>query len=249
SWSNAASLPWLERMELLSGCLPPDIHLTAQIHDYGTVDVGSSVAWGLIVANVGCQNLVINSITSNHNDFVVIPRSFPQTISPNDSIDVAITFAPSTIGTITGQLTVNSNDPDEGTLSVSLSGYGVAPVGESWWVTTTFTPSSIGLIEVTLTVISNDPDEPTVDINLSGTGVAAIASVPNVCATPGETTVVSIDVDNQTLKDTPVAQLLLELIFDDSLLVVANVEPTIRTSNMSIFDWDVPTPGQLTIQI
>lgn len=76
-----------------------------------------------------------------------------------------------------------------------------------------------------------------------------VASVPHVCAAPGGTAGVSITMDNETRIETPIDSVWIELNFDDSLLSVIQVEATPRTETLSMFEWDVPSPGTLAVHI
>jgi PKD repeat protein len=104
----------------------PEIQLSATSHDYGSVLVGSSSDWKyLTISNVGTEKLIVSSVASDNPDFTVISPAFPQDINPGESRDVEVRFSPSSAGAITGNLTVNSNDADEPSLNISLSGTGV----------------------------------------------------------------------------------------------------------------------------
>ena len=103
-----------------------DIQLSAVQHDYRFVMLESSADWVLDIENTGSTTLTVQSITSNNTDFVITsPASFPELVSPGDHLYVVVTFTPSTLGAITGMLSIQSNDPDESLLEVSLSGRGV----------------------------------------------------------------------------------------------------------------------------
>jgi len=103
----------------------PDIDVSPTSHDFGTVDVGNHQDWsGLTISNTGTDTLTVSSIASDNSDFSVISPSFPQDITAGNSINVTVRFAPSSVGLISGQLTINSNDPDENPVYVDLSGTG-----------------------------------------------------------------------------------------------------------------------------
>ncbi|UCE17403.1 MAG: choice-of-anchor D domain-containing protein [Gemmatimonadota bacterium] len=123
------------RTVLLSGTgLPisgegPDISISANSYDYGTVVMGTSEDWIVQIYNMGVADLVVSSITSNNADFDVVYPPFPQTIPPSGHVGVVLSFSPSSATYITGTLTIFSNDPDEGTVSVYLSGSGIPGEG------------------------------------------------------------------------------------------------------------------------
>ncbi|MFQ6093819.1 MAG: choice-of-anchor D domain-containing protein, partial [bacterium] len=105
----------------------PDIALSSNSHDFGDVLVDSSSSWLFTISNVGNADLAVDSVTSDHPNFVVASPAFPQTVAPDDSISAEVIFTPSTTGLKTGSLTLFSDDPDEGTVNISLSGRGVVP--------------------------------------------------------------------------------------------------------------------------
>lgn len=107
----------------------PDISLSALSYDYGTVTLGSTKDWVVQVYNMGTDDLEVTSIVSDNSDFTVSYPSFPQTIPPSGHVGVVVTFAPSSATYITGALTIHSNDPDEASVSVFLSGSGVPGEG------------------------------------------------------------------------------------------------------------------------
>jgi plastocyanin len=102
-----------------------EIHLSATSHDYGSVVVGNSSDWTLTISNQGTEALTVNSVVSGNPDFTVISPTFPQGVNAGTSIVVVVRFSPSAGGAISGNLTINSNDADEPSLNVSLSGTGI----------------------------------------------------------------------------------------------------------------------------
>jgi Tol biopolymer transport system component/formylglycine-generating enzyme required for sulfatase activity len=80
--------------------------------------VGNSdrVTWG--ISNDGNADLVVSSITFSSGDFSVSPSSF--TVPPGQTIDLAVEWSPSTAGAASATMTIESNDPDEGTISLPL---------------------------------------------------------------------------------------------------------------------------------
>jgi hypothetical protein len=92
---------------------------------YGPTFIGVSRTLELVVANEGPLTLNVHSATSDHPEFVVSPTAL--TVAPGGETTLQIVYSPSTVGAVDGILTLVSDDPDEGTVSVSLSGVGVIP--------------------------------------------------------------------------------------------------------------------------
>ncbi|UCE20328.1 MAG: choice-of-anchor D domain-containing protein [Gemmatimonadota bacterium] len=105
----------------------PKVEVSARSYDFGNVLVGSSSAWNVTLSNVGTADLVIESVVSSHSNFLVADAQFPRTIPPGGSIIQTVLFTPSSLGLIAGNLTVNTNDPDESVLLIALNGIGVKP--------------------------------------------------------------------------------------------------------------------------
>ncbi|UCE19656.1 MAG: choice-of-anchor D domain-containing protein, partial [Gemmatimonadota bacterium] len=106
----------------------PDIDLSATIHNYGTLTVGDSLDWVLTIFNVGNDTLFVDSARVDGPQFHIESPAFPDTVTPTppkDSISVTLWFFPSDTGLVTGSLFVFSDDPDEETLTVVLSGTGI----------------------------------------------------------------------------------------------------------------------------
>ncbi|UCE20327.1 MAG: choice-of-anchor D domain-containing protein [Gemmatimonadota bacterium] len=105
--------------------LEPDIDLSATSHDYNGIPLGQSANWILTVFNVGTGELTVNDIVSSNAAFHVDITSF--VVMPSGSRNVTVTLTPPMEGSVSGQLTIYSNDPDEPTVSVMLNGAGLTP--------------------------------------------------------------------------------------------------------------------------
>jgi hypothetical protein len=105
----------------------PDIAVSEDSLNYGSLFVGASVTDTLIVSNEGTDSLFVSNISSDNTDFTVDITNF--SLVPGSNQRILVTFAPSAIGNRTAILTIESNDPDESVITVFLQGEGlVAPV-------------------------------------------------------------------------------------------------------------------------
>ncbi|MFH1756137.1 MAG: choice-of-anchor D domain-containing protein [Candidatus Latescibacterota bacterium] len=102
-----------------------DIAVSDTTLDFGKVIIETSFLDTLMVVNVGTDTLTVSEISTDHMDFSVEPASL--NLVPGDSLPVAVTFTPSSLGILSGTLTIISDDPDEDTLLVTLQGEGVEP--------------------------------------------------------------------------------------------------------------------------
>ena len=109
----------------LAGTGTPAINVPVTSHDYGNVTVGTTSTWNCQVQNTGTANLTITSIGIPTGQPITTTFSTPQTVTPGNSVNVPLTYAPTTPGALNTQVSINSNDPISPTVNVSLSGNGV----------------------------------------------------------------------------------------------------------------------------
>jgi len=110
----------------LSGnSVEPDIDVSPASLDFGTVDVGLSKTLSLTISNTGNADLTVSSITTE-TPFTISESPF--TLQPGSSKTITVKFTPQSGGSFTKQLVIISNDPDEGSLTVNLTGTGNAVV-------------------------------------------------------------------------------------------------------------------------
>ncbi|RMI03425.1 MAG: choice-of-anchor D domain-containing protein, partial [Calditrichaeota bacterium] len=104
----------------------PDIDVSPPVVQFpDSVFVGTSVTQTISVANNGNLALDVTNITSDNPVFSASPTSF--TVPPYSSMDVDVTFTPDAPGSHSGTLSIESNDPDEPTFTVPVSGDAVNP--------------------------------------------------------------------------------------------------------------------------
>jgi len=103
----------------------PDIVLSETLLDYGAVFIGETPVQMVAVSNEGTDELVVTSVTADNGDFTPAVTAFD--LDPGQSQPIAVTFAPSSLGAITGTLTIVSNDPSEPNATVALLGEGLDP--------------------------------------------------------------------------------------------------------------------------
>jgi hypothetical protein len=91
---------------------------------FGSVAIGTTNTQTLTVSNPGNRNLVISQAVVNGPGFSLSGLSVPFTITPGQSVTVAVGFTPSTGGSsLSGTLTLVSNAPTT-PLAIPLSGKG-----------------------------------------------------------------------------------------------------------------------------
>ncbi|MEM6325603.1 MAG: choice-of-anchor D domain-containing protein [Bacteroidota bacterium] len=148
----------------------PEIDVTPLTLDFGGVDVGSTADLMVTVSNAGDADLIITGATEDGDAFS-IASALPGPIAPGGSAMITIRFAPAAIGPAAATLTITSNDADEGSVEVALSGTGqdvIVPMPEI-----NVTPSSIDFGTVT----TGQSAQRTVTITNEGDGDLTIAGI------------------------------------------------------------------------
>jgi hypothetical protein len=103
----------------------PDVEVTPLALDFGITFIGASPALVVSVSNVGSDLLTVMSVAADHSDYSVDPVSF--VVAAGDTREVVVTFAPTTPGPVSADLSIESDDPDEPIVVVSLTGEGAEP--------------------------------------------------------------------------------------------------------------------------
>jgi len=104
------------------------IGVSATTIDFGSVTPGTSSSRNLTISNTGSAALVVSSLATSA-PFTVGTSSIAS-IAPGASSTVSVTFAPAAVGAVSRTLTIASNDPARGTVTVTLNGTGsAAPSG------------------------------------------------------------------------------------------------------------------------
>ncbi len=103
-----------------------------------------STAMPVVVENTGDETLVVSQPS--------LPANAPFAVSPNAAFNVLpgqqttlmVTFRPIAESTATPNLTLTTNDPDEPTVTIALSGRGVKPIVELSQPSVAFGPQRVG---------------------------------------------------------------------------------------------------------
>lgn len=159
--------------------LPPDINVTDSISpadnlqiDFGEVQNGSSSTEVIItLANQGHQSLTVSNVVVNGAEASLFSIDFSAGAAPCNGLSIVIaggqnctlgvTFAPQSVGAKSASVDISSDDPDEGTINVTLSGTGISPPADD-----TPAPASGGC-----TLSSNRPFDPLIPLMI---GVALL---------------------------------------------------------------------------
>jgi len=145
----------------------PDIAISADTLDCGTVYSDSSVTDTLVILNIGTDALTVSSISSDNSDYTIDTTNF--ILGPAENQEVLVTFSPSTAGTIIGNLTIISDDPNESTVNVALLGECKEPPDISVFLDfLSDTLSSGQMSNHTLTIYNMGESDLNFDISING---------------------------------------------------------------------------------
>ena len=91
---------------------------------FGNVVVGSSATLSTTISNSGAAVCNVDLNQGGSNDFAIVGATLFN-VAPGGSQSVDVTYTPGAAGADTGNIAVNSNDPDTPTVNVTLTGTGV----------------------------------------------------------------------------------------------------------------------------
>lgn len=90
---------------------------------FDPVIVGYDITVGASITNIGFGPCTLSDTSADIDDFTV-HFDGPVTLQPEESFNFSVTFAPQSVGTISGTLTIES---DKGNVTAGLTGTGIAP--------------------------------------------------------------------------------------------------------------------------
>ena len=103
---------------------PPDIEISGDL-SFGTLCVSENNERTIQVCNVGVLNtLVVTSASLNPecDDFEIVGNPFPADVSHDFCIPLTVKYTPTEAGVHSCTLTIDSNDPDEPSVSIDVTG-------------------------------------------------------------------------------------------------------------------------------
>ena len=129
--ASNASNPTLTIALSGSGTAAPagTIAANSTIVNFGSTEVGSTATQN-ITLSVSGASVTVSSAHASGAGFTVVQPMLPATLSPGQSLVLAVQFAPQTVGQLSGSLVIASNASNP-TLTVTLSGSGIAAPAHS----------------------------------------------------------------------------------------------------------------------
>ncbi len=145
-----------------------DLDVNPSEINFGSVDTGEIKTTNVTLCNLGIPYLTVDAISAPNEPFslTTVPP-LPATLGQGNCIEFAVTFAPTAPGDFTDNVTITSNDPDEPSFNIPLSGTGISPADIS------ITPLNINFGDVLL----GDPKTTNVTITNEGTLDLTVISI------------------------------------------------------------------------
>jgi Abnormal spindle-like microcephaly-assoc'd, ASPM-SPD-2-Hydin/Protein of unknown function (DUF1573) len=185
---DPTSSPVILNLTATAITMQPQISLSAQAVNFGTVSVGSTGTSSLSLSNTGATDLTVSVVSVTGAEFGVSGITTPKTISAGQSVAVSLSYRPAAGSGSTGSLSITSNDPTNPTATVALAGTGTTKALGQLSAST----SSLNLGNV------NTGSHAAQNIILNNTGnatvnISSIQVVGNGFAVSGMTTPATID--------------------------------------------------------
>ena len=112
----------------------PQISLAPASVSFGNVTLASANTQTIKLTNSGTTSLTVSQDPVSGSGFSSSGLSLPLTLSPGQSTNFSVAFAPSAVGSVSGSVSIVSNAANSPT-SLALSGTGVAPTPPSVAIT------------------------------------------------------------------------------------------------------------------
>ena len=112
-----------------TGVAPGALGASPTSLSFGSVTVGSNQTLSETVTNTGGTSVTISQVGISGSGFSLSGITAPVTLTAGQSASFTVTFTPTAAGSASGTITLTSNATNP-TLTIPLSGTGVAPVGQ-----------------------------------------------------------------------------------------------------------------------
>jgi hypothetical protein len=104
----------------------PQLALSASSLSFGSVTVNTATTQALTLMSTGTSPVTVNSAAITGAGFTVVGSNLPVTLNPTQSVTLQVQFLPTTTGTASGQITINSDSSTGSSAQVTLGGTSTA---------------------------------------------------------------------------------------------------------------------------
>jgi len=102
------------------------LSISASSVGFGDVVLNTPATQVVTLSSTGTASVTVNSATVTGTGFSLSAPTLPATLTPGQTLTLAVQFDPTTAGAVTGQLTVSSTSTTNGTALIPLTGTGIA---------------------------------------------------------------------------------------------------------------------------
>jgi hypothetical protein len=104
----------------------PNLTISNASVSFGSIAINSVMTKSLTLTSTGTTPVTVNSAAIAGAGFAIVGGSFPITLNPTQTLTLQLQFEPTTVGALSGQITISSNSISERTAVVALNGTGIA---------------------------------------------------------------------------------------------------------------------------
>jgi hypothetical protein len=160
---------------------------------FGNVIVSSTSVQSVTLANTGSSAVTVSQVTVSGTGFSISGPTLPLTIAAGQSSSLSVQFAPTVIGSISGNVTVVSNASNSPT-TISLSGAGVQPQISVVPASVSFGNVIVGLTNTQTMTLSN-PGSANLSVSqatMTGAGFVLSGLTLPLNVAPGQSTTFTV---------------------------------------------------------
>jgi len=196
-------------IELIGRGIEPDIvvlessgqHDNDDVVGFEQVKAGETESLVITIQNGGEDTLVLDNWTTTHSAFSLDPASPTiSSLAPGATLQLTVQYTPTTEGQHAGEIRIYTNDPDEATYEVQVTGTAVAPairVTEQSGVANDglleFGDVYVGQTAVIAVTVHNDGDAPLVLLGYeSNNELVAVQPDTAITIQPGQSETVNV---------------------------------------------------------
>jgi hypothetical protein len=173
----------------------PQLLATPMSASFPSVTAGATLSQTITLQNSGTASVTISSASVVGAGFGTSGLTLPTSIAPSQSTTFNVVFAPSSVGNVTGSVSLTSDAPNS-PLTISTNGSGIATTPLLIASTSSLDFGSVlagssGSQSVTLTNAGN-ANLTISNVVVSGTGFTASGAGANTLLTPGQTAMLNV---------------------------------------------------------
>lgn len=105
----------------------PRLLIEPQALDFGSVAAGAHVHRPVLLRNIGAASLTLQSASFSSTGFTLADTALPLTLPAGATRTLIVIWQPTQAGTVSGLLTLTSNDPANPSVSLPMTGQAYAP--------------------------------------------------------------------------------------------------------------------------